>query len=102
MAKKRQTKADRQEELAKLADHYGKLQAQIADLEAERNKLRDALVAANKEEVEGKLFRIRVNRAEWTRVDYRAIVEELHPIKQVLNKHTETQERVTVTVSTRT
>lgn len=83
-------------------DRLGKLKAEIADLTAKANELRDSILDEVEEgEVEGKLFRVVVSPVSTNRVDYKGLLEELKPSKRTLNKYTTVSDSVRLSVSSR-
>lgn len=63
--------------LSTIIDQLGLVKAQIAELEAKEEELRNALVAAGIEEGEGKLFRCTVSTSEVSKVDYAGLITYL-------------------------
>jgi hypothetical protein len=82
---------------ASLVDQLGRLQAQIADLEAKEKALKAALVAAGVGAYEGELFRATVSASERSTLDMAAVREKLSP--QFLRAHTKVTPVNTVRVS---
>jgi hypothetical protein len=84
-----------------LIDELGTVNAELADLEKRKERLRDALIAAGVSEGEGTLFRATVSHAEVSRVDWKAVAEKLEPSRQLIVAHTSVVPRVTVKVVSR-
>lgn len=78
-------------------DALGKLQAQIADLEAKEKLLKAALIESGAGAYEGALFRATVSESERNTLDMAAVRKKLTP--QFIAAHTKTTPVVTVRVS---
>lgn len=87
--------------LRSTVDELGRIKAQIADLKATEEQLRQTLLDAGIESTEGKLFRATVSRYDQTCVDYAGLIEQLAPPARLIKKFTTTSERTTVRVVAR-
>ena len=91
--------------LQSAVDQLGHLKAQIATLEAQEKKLRDALVASGEYAVTGFVFDATVSRGTVTTVptaDMKAYIGRTPAGKRWLVAHEQTAERITVKVVART
>lgn len=88
--------------IGNLVDRLGAVKAQIADLELEEKSLREQIIKAGKEDVDGDLFHAHVTQFPVTYVAWKAVVESLPPSAQLTrlinrNSTARTDTRVTVT-----
>jgi hypothetical protein len=84
-----------------LADKLGHIRAQIADLEQQEAEIRDKLVETGDSEIEGRLFRVTVARYETRLIDFKGLIDRLHPAAKILSQYTVFVPRVAVSVSAR-
>jgi len=87
--------------LQKLVDRLGELKAEVAELKTEEQAIKDVLIKAEVEAVEGRHYRACVSLSEVERIDYRKILERLKPSRQLLQANTTVTERVTIRVTAR-
>lgn len=87
--------------LEALADNLGSVRAKISDLREKETQLKEQLIEAEVEAVEGKLFRVTVSRFNMERVDYRGLVDRLDPPRRIVNQFTTVEEQVRVSVKSR-
>lgn len=87
--------------LIQVVDELGKLRAQIADLTAKEEQLKEALRDSGESEIDGKLFRVTVSRTNVNTVDWKEVANRLNPSNQLVQAHTTTKERITVKVTAR-
>ena len=87
--------------LQKLVDRLGELKAEVAELKTEEQAIKDVLIEAEVEAIEGRHYRACVSLSEVERIDYRKIIERLHPSHQLITAHTERYNRATIRVTAR-
>lgn len=88
-----------------LADEYGRIKAQIADLELRQKTIKDTFEKAGVVELEGDLFRcVLSNIAENVGPDWKAIAQKMNPSRQLVAAHQKTLKaaHTRVSVSART
>jgi hypothetical protein len=88
-------------EPALMVDQLGCVKAQIATLEKEEKRLRDAIAELDCDAIDGELFRATVSHSEVAAVDWKTIAEKCEPSRQLVAAHTELKDRVTVKVVAR-
>lgn len=86
--------------LAPLADEYGRLRAQMAEIETKLGALKVEIVASGHDAIEGDLFRVTVSNSVRETLDLDAVREKLSP--QFIKAHTRATDVTTVRVSART
>lgn len=74
--------------LAEKVDEFGHLKAQVADLEARMNALKEDFKDSGKAEIEGALFRVVVSRYTMSRVDWKSVAEALNPPASLIKRNT--------------
>lgn len=89
-----------------IADQFGHIKAQIAELEEQESAIKKQLIAMGQPEIEGELFRVTVSLSERSGRDkaFQAKIEELieeHLSKQYITAHTTSTPITTVRSSTR-
>lgn len=85
----------------KNVDKLGMLMAQIAELEAEANKIKDELKNSGEGYYEGDLFRANVSLSQRATVDSKAVFADAHVPAEVIEKHTRTTAVITLKVTSR-
>lgn len=71
--------------LKPLADEYGEIKAQLADLKKRQDNIKEAFEQAGVSELEGLSFRCVVSQVEESSCpDYKAICEKLKPSRQMI------------------
>lgn len=89
----------------KLADRLGQISAEIADLQAEYEKVRQQLIDSGQSEVEGRLFRVTITPTTRTTVSWRDLVERLEvpprKLASLMKRFSKVTESVTVKVFSR-
>lgn len=91
--------------LSTLADEYGKLKAEIADLKLRQKTIKETFESAGVHELEGDLFRcVLSDIAESFGPDWQAIAEKMNPSRQLVaaNQKTLKAAHVRISVSART
>ena len=83
------------------ADDLGQIRATLADLKDSEALLRDLLIDAGVDVVEGELFRVNVVESSRTSVDWKAIAAKLKPSRQLVKSHTSQSVTVSVRVTAR-
>jgi hypothetical protein len=83
--------------ISPMVDQLGRLQAQIADLEAQAKAIKSTLSAIGEGAYEGELFRATVSKSERETLDMKAAREKLSP--QWIRAHTKVTPVTTVRVS---
>jgi hypothetical protein len=82
-------------------DQLGMLLAQIADLEAQTEVIKNKLKNAGEGHVEGNLYKSCVTLSQRKTVDNKAVFAELNVPAEVLEKHTKTTAIITLKVTAR-
>lgn len=77
--------------LPELVDEFGRLKAQMADLEARAQELKEEFKNSKLSQIEGQLFRVVISRYSMGRVDWKAIAEALNPPPSLVRRNTERQ-----------
>lgn len=89
-----------------MADKYGALLAQAADLKKAINTCRDSLIElaekAGESAIEGVMFRVTVTKEEVTLVDWKALAETLQPDPDLVAVFRTTDSRTKVSCKART
>jgi hypothetical protein len=71
--------------LKPLADEYGEINAQMADLKKRQKSIKEVFAQADVKELEGLTFRIVVSQVEDSSCpDYKTICEKLEPSRQMI------------------
>jgi hypothetical protein len=71
--------------LKPLADEYGEINAQLADLKKRQKSIKEVFAQAGVKELEGLTFRIVVSQVEDSSCpDYKTICEKLEPSRQLI------------------
>jgi len=71
--------------LKPLADEYGEIKAQLADLKKRQNNIKEVFEQAGVSELEGLTFRCVVSTVEESyTTDYKTICEKLKPSRQMI------------------
>lgn len=79
--------------LSATVDRLAVIKAEIARLKAEEDALRDALIDAGLEVIEGTQHRAAISRcAGREMIDWRSIAEKFNPSRQLITAHTSTGE----------
>lgn len=76
--------------LGPLADEFGSLRAQIAELKVRERHLREQILASGEEHIEGDIFRVFTRHSTRKTLDIEAVREELGP--QWVSKHSKETE----------
>ena len=87
--------------LRKKVDRLGEIRALIADLNEESKALKESLIENEVEDLDGKLFNVKITSYDVERVDYRGIVEEYDFPAATWKNHTSVNTQTRVTVSAR-
>ena len=82
-------------------DQLGMLQAQIADLEAQAEVLKNELKNAGEGHVEGNLYKSCVTLSQRNTVDNKAVFAEANVPAELIAKHTKTTAVITLKVTAR-
>mgnify|MGYP003352944236 FL=1 len=82
-------------------DKLGMLMAQIADLEAQANKIKDEIKNAGEGYYDGSLFRANVSLSQRAVVDNKAVFADAHVPAEIIEKHTRTTAIITLKVTAR-
>ena len=85
-----------------IVDRLGQVRAQIADLQAREDMLRQLLIDSGETNVEGNLYKASVSTFQVKVVDYEGIVERIQPSGQMLRVYTHLVPRTTVLTKKRT
>lgn len=88
-----------------LADEYGKLKAEIADLVLRQKTIKETFESAGVRELEGDLFRCVLSEIdESVGPDWKAIAEKMNPSRQLVAAHQKVTKaaHVRISVSART
>ena len=70
-----------------LADQYGLLLAQAADIKAKLDAVRDQIIIAAEDVQEGDLYRVTLTMAERVNVDWKTIALRFEPSAQLVTAH---------------
>jgi hypothetical protein len=92
-------------DIKKAVDSLGVLKAQIASLEEKEEALRQQIIDSGLDAADGDFFHCTVSRSDFTKVDYKAIIDEAkippRRLHNLMAAHTEIKERTTVKVTSR-
>ncbi len=86
---------------AAAVDELGAIKAQIAELKAREEQIKQDLVECGVSEAEGRLFRATVSLVERETTDWKAVAQKLNPSRQLITAHTSSTTSSTVRVSAR-
>ncbi len=82
-------------------DKLGQIRAQIADLKAAEEQLKERLLGAKVTEAEGKLFHATIVTSTVRTVDYKSLLDVLAPPEHLVQKYTTEGTRTQVRVTAR-
>jgi hypothetical protein len=82
-------------------DQLGMLLAQIADLEAQAETIKNKIKNAGEGHIEGNLYKSCVTLSQRKTVDNKAVYAELNVPAELLEKHTKTTAIITLKVTAR-
>jgi hypothetical protein len=78
--------------LTQTIDTYGKLSAQIAELQRQQKALKENLADLTKGKYEGDLFDLTVSEFDVEKIDWQAIAEKVGYSSQLKTAHTSTRQ----------
>jgi hypothetical protein len=88
--------------LQREVDQLGEINAQLADLEAQKKELRSRIIESGLMELEGRLFRATVSETNKVKIDYKAITKRLEPSRQLIRAYTSESPVIMVRCTSRT
>lgn len=95
------TKTLAKTELQQAVDALGRLQAKINDLRRQAETIRQPLIDAGIDAIDGRLFHATVSRSIVKQVDYKGLLTHLKASARLIHNYTQEAERITVRVVAR-